>query len=78
MPSPQDIIQMMRRGQNPQQIAMSFLEGQMSNTPMGQNLLELVKANKTADIEQIARNLCKQKGLDFDTEFKAFRQQLGL
>lgn len=76
--NPMQLIQMIRSGQNPQQLAMNLLEGQMGNTPMGQNLLSLVKNGKTADIEQIARNLAKQQGVDFDKEFANFRQMLGL
>jgi hypothetical protein len=45
---------------------------------MGQNLLRLAQNNQTADIEQIARNICAQRGIDFDKEFTAFKQQLGL
>jgi hypothetical protein len=50
----------------------------MGNTPMGQNLMRLVKENRPKEIEQIARNLLNQKGLDFDIEFTAFKQKLGL
>nr|DAG20720.1 MAG TPA: hypothetical protein [Caudoviricetes sp.]DAM21787.1 MAG TPA: hypothetical protein [Caudoviricetes sp.] len=32
----------------------------MGETPMGQNLLNLAKNGRSADIEQIARNLAKQ------------------
>ena len=45
---------------------------------MGANLLSLAKQNRSADIEQIARNICKQSGKDFDKEFNAFKQMLGL
>lgn len=76
--NPMQLIQMIRSGQNPQQLAMNLLQQQMGNTPMGANLLNLAKNNKTADIEQIARNLAKQQGIDFDKEFTAFRQMLGL
>ena len=50
----------------------------MQNTPMGANLLSLAKQNRSADIEQIARNLCQQSGRDFDKEFNAFKQMLGI
>lgn len=75
--NPMQIIQMIRSGQNPQQLAMNLLEQNMGNTPMGQNLMELAKNGKTADIEQIARNLAKQRGIDFDKEFASFRRMLG-
>ncbi len=45
---------------------------------MGENLLTLMKGNKTQEIEQIARNMCQARGVDFDKEFAAFKKQLGL
>lgn len=71
------LLQAIRNGQNPQQLVMGILEGEMSNTPMGKNLLSLVKQNKAKDIEQIARNLCAQKGVDFDKEFASFKHSIG-
>lgn len=75
--NPNELIQMIKGGQNPQQLLMGILEGQMANTPMGQNLLQLVKTNQPQGIEQIARNICKERGIDFDKEFSSFRQMLG-
>lgn len=76
--NPMQLIQMIRSGQNPQQLAMNLLQQNMGDSPMGQNLLQLAQNGQTADIEQIARNLAKQQGIDFDKEFAAFRQMLGL
>ena len=75
---PNMLIQMIRGGKNPQQLLMSILEGPMSNSPMGQNLLMLAKNNQTQDIERIARNYCQQQGKDFDKEFENFKKQMGL
>lgn len=71
-------MQMIKSGGNPQQLAMNMLQQQAGNSPIGQNLLRLAQNNDGKGIEQIARNLCAQRGLDFDKEFAAFRQQLGL
>lgn len=71
------LLQAIRNGANPQQLVMSVLEGQMASTPMGKNLLQLVKENKTDEIEKIARNICEQHGIDFDKEFASFKQSLG-
>ena len=68
---------MIKNGYNPQQLMLSILEGQ-AGTPMGANLLKLAREGKTAEIEQLARNLSKESGIDFDTEFNAFKQSLGL
>lgn len=76
--NPMQLIQMIKSGQNPQQLIMSLLEQQMQNTPMGVNLLSLAKQNRSADIEQIARNICEQNGIDFDKEFNSFKQKLGI
>ena len=72
-----ELLQAIKNGANPQQLVMSVLEGQMANTPMGKNLLQLVKENKTSEIEKIARNICEQNGIDFDKEFSSFKQSLG-
>ena len=57
--NPIQLIQMIKNGSNPEQLMMSILENQMGGTPMGANLLELAKQNRTRDIEQIARNMCQ-------------------
>lgn len=72
------MIQMVKNRQNPEQMMMQFLQQQASQNPMGQNLLSLAQAGNTADIEKIARNICAQRGIDFDKEFTAFKQSLGL
>lgn len=78
MNSMAQLMQMIKSGQNPQQLVMQMLQEQAGQTPMGQNLLGLAQAGDTQSIEKIARNLCAQRGLDFDKEFTAFRQQWGL
>ena len=72
------MMQMAKNKQNPQQMMIQFLQQQAQQNPMGQNLLNLVQSGRTADIEKIARNICAQRGVDFDKEFTAFKQQLGL
>lgn len=76
--NPMQLIQMIRNGGNPQQMVMNVLEQQMGSTPMGQNLMQLAKNGNEAGIEQIARNMCQQRGLDFDKEFASFKSMMGL
>lgn len=76
--NPLQLIQMIREGQNPEQLMISVLENQIGSTPFGENLLLLAKQNRTQDIEKIARNMCEQRGLDFDQEFAAFKQKIGI
>lgn len=76
--NPMQFMQAIKNGQNPQQLMLQMLQQRMGNTPMGQNLMQLAQNNDIAGIEQIARNLCAQRGLDFDQEFSSFKQRLGL
>lgn len=76
--NPIHIIQQIKNGANPQQLMLSILEDGATSTPFGDNLIYLIKNNKTAEIEKIARNLAKSQGRDFDKEFTAFRKNLGL
>lgn len=75
--NPMEIIQSIRSGGNPQQLMISILS-QQTNNPLFSNLLNLAKNGQTADIEQIARNIMKERGVDFDKEFQAFKQSLGI
>lgn len=73
-----NIIQLMRAGKNPEQFFMNMIQNSLGGTPMGQNLLNLAQNHDSISMEKIARNLCAQKGLDFEKEFTAFKQNLGL
>lgn len=76
--NPMQMMQFIRSSGNPQQLMMNMLEQQSGNNPMIANLLNLAKANKTSDIEQVARNLLKEQGKDYDKEFANFKQMFGL
>ena len=76
--NPLMLIQMMKSGQNPQQLLMSILEGQAGTNPISANLLDMVKENRKGDIEQFARNYFASNGMDFDKEFNAFKKTYGL
>lgn len=76
--NPNVLIQMIKQGQNPQQLMLAILQGQAGN-PLGRNLLNLAQSGQTAELEKVVRNLyAQQGGQNFDEEFRAFKQQLGL
>jgi hypothetical protein len=75
--NPMDLITMIKNGQNPQQLVLNILESNLAQrNPIAANLLDLAKNNRTAEIERVARNLCEQKGVDFDKEFNNFKSNL--
>ena len=76
--NPMQLIGMMRKSGNPQALMINMLESQGENNPMIANLAALAKNNDEKAIEQIARNVMKERGLDFDKEFEDFKKQLGL
>lgn len=75
--NPVDLISMIKSGKNPQQLILNIFESNLSKVnPIAANLLDLAKNNRTAEIEKIARNLCEQRGIDFDKEFNSFKSNL--
>lgn len=71
--NPIQLINMIKNGQNPQQLMMNIL-GQ--NNPILENAMKLAQNGNTSALEMIARNLAQQRGLDFDTEFAEFKNYL--
>lgn len=75
---PNMLIQMIKQGQNPQQLMLSILRGQAYNNPLGQNLLNLAQQGRTDELEKVIRNIyAQQGGKDFDADFEAFKKSLG-
>jgi hypothetical protein len=76
--NPMQLIQMIKGGQNPQQLMLSILQGQ-AGTPIGANLLKLVQNGQSEEIEKIVRNLyAQQGGTNFDEDFRTFKMSIGL
>lgn len=76
--NPALLVQAIKSGQNPQQLMLNILQNNMSSSPMTANLYQLAREGRTAEIEQIVRNIAKSHGIDFDVEFPAFVEKLGL
>lgn len=73
-----EIMQIMQSG-NPQNAVMGMLRKTASSgDPLAQNLLHLVNSGNQREIEQVARNVAKEKGIDFDKEFNSFKQMFRL
>ena len=71
--NPLHLIQMIKNGQNPQQLVMNMLQNNAQNNPLAANLLHLAQNNDSSAIEAFARNYFASQGKDFDKEFEAFR-----
>ena len=67
-------MQFLRGIKNPQQFVMNML-GQ-NQTPMGMQLINLAKTGDKTQIENFARNVCKERGMDCDKSFAEFMKQI--
>ncbi|WP_296876816.1 hypothetical protein [uncultured Methanobrevibacter sp.] len=74
--NPIQLIQMIKGGQNPQQLMMNILQQKSQNNPILNNAMNLAQGGNISALEMLARNLAAQRGLDFDKEFANFKNQL--
>jgi len=74
--NPMQLIQMIKSGRNPQQLIMNILQQQSQNNPILNNAMNLARGGDASALENLARNLAAQRGLDFDKEFANFKSQL--
>ena len=76
-PQMAQFINMMKNG-NPEQTMLSILERSAQGNPFMGNLLQMARERDSVGIENIARNIAKEKGIDYDKEFNSFKQMFGL
>ena len=77
----QDIFKIINsfKNQDPSAIVTNMVnEAANQGNPIMQNLANLIKEGRTDEIEGIVRNIAKERGLDYDKEFKAFRETFKL
>lgn len=65
-----------KQSKNPQQLVISTMKKYGGNNPMVNNLISLAENNDTEKIEQFARNICTENGVDYDKAFSDFEQKL--
>lgn len=69
-------MQLMQAMKNPQAFMNQIMGNQqMMNNPMIKNTVNMAQKGDMKGIEQMARNLCKEKGIDFDKTFSDFKNQ---
>lgn len=78
MMNPMQIMQMMRGG-NPQQFIQQMMgNNQVMSNPMAKNVLNMAQNGNMQGIEQMARNLCKEKGLNADKVMQQIKSKFNL
>lgn len=77
MMNPMNLIQMLKGG-NPAQMLMGMLRQQSGNNPVMQNALDMAKKGDSKGIENLARNLCKEQGVNPDEMYNNIKNQFGM
>lgn len=70
MNNPINMIKMLMGKMSPKDMAMSMLKN--NSNPVCSNLIDMMNKNDEKGIEEFARNICKEKGIDFDKDFTDF------
>lgn len=60
------------KGQNPQQIVMSYIKNNNINDPMINELIQYAEKGDTNSINSIAENFFRQRGQNFGQELSNF------
>ena len=69
-------LQMLGAMKNPQ----AFIQQMMNNSklmqnPIAKNIIDMAQKGDVEGIEQMGRNIAKEKGIDFDKAFSDFKKQ---
>lgn len=73
--NPMQMMWMLNGKSSPMQIMQSMLGGQAQNNPLFQRAQEMSKGKSPQEVEQVIRNLCQQRGIDYDSALQQFQSQ---
>ena len=74
--NPMNLMQMFG---NPQQFMQSIMgNNQIMRNPMAKNAVEMMQKGDAQGVEQMARNLCKEKGLNADEVMQQIKSKFNL
>lgn len=64
---------------SPQQFLQSMIENsQVMRNPMAKNAIGMAQSGDTKGIEQMARNLCREKGINPDEMINQIKSRIGM
>ena len=71
-------LQMLGAMKNPQAFIQQMMNNsQIMQNPIAKNAMEMAQNGNMQGIEQMARNLCKEKGLNADDVFNQIKSGFG-
>lgn len=54
----------------------NFLNEQITSSPLYARAQEMANGKSPRELEQVAKNICEQKGIKYEDAYKAFSQML--
>lgn len=78
MMNPMQLMQMICNGGNPQQAIINIMKNQSGNSPVINNAINMMEKGDSAGLEKLARNLCKEKGINPDDMLSQVKNQFGI
>lgn len=64
---------------SPQQFLQSMMgNSQVMRNPMAKNVIGMAQSGDTKGIEQMARNLCREKGINPDEMMNQIKSRMGM
>ena len=72
-------LQMIQGIKNPQQFLQQIMgNNQMMQNPIIKNTVQMAQSGDAKGIERLARNLCKEKGINADDMFNQMKNNFGM
>ena len=69
---------------SPMMMAQQWISGIMSNTqkiqsnPMAQNVMKMYQNHDSQGLEDMYRNMCKERGINADEQYNNLKKHLGI
>ena len=72
-------LQLMQMARNPQQFIQQITSNsQFMQNPIGKNAIEMYQKGDKQGLNELAQNLCKEKGTSYDDMVKQIKSQFGM
>ena len=70
-------LQFMKAMRNPQEFMQKMMDNnQVMQSPIAKNAIEMAQNGNMKGVEKLARNLCKEKGIEADEFFSKIKQNI--
>ena len=65
-------------GKGMKEMMLKMMQGQLQNNPLFRRAQQMADGKSEKELEQIAKNLCEQRGINIDQAMEQFKKQFGI